>query len=121
MQRTDARRRRRDIADPRSPGRRRLRPCRRPIPDGRTGEGRAHGRGRARAAGHPAGVLEPVTEVARATLQQLRKARPNVITVEVGVDLTFEQDFPVGLLHDLAEPLDDHGLGQPASRARASA
>ncbi|WP_017238038.1 CU044_2847 family protein [Streptomyces sp. SS] len=34
--------------------------------------------------------LEPVTEVAHATLQQLHKARPDVITVEFGVDLAFE-------------------------------
>ncbi|MEV0177174.1 CU044_2847 family protein [Streptomyces sp. NPDC050803] len=36
------------------------------------------------------GALEPVTEAARATLAQLRKARPDEITVEFGVDLAFE-------------------------------
>jgi hypothetical protein len=35
-------------------------------------------------------ALEPVTEAARATLDQLRKARPDAITVEFGVDLAFE-------------------------------
>jgi hypothetical protein len=35
-------------------------------------------------------ALEPVTEAARATLEQLRKARPDAITVEFGVDLAFE-------------------------------
>ncbi|WP_369246753.1 CU044_2847 family protein [Streptomyces sp. R41] len=34
--------------------------------------------------------LEPVTEAARATLDQLRKARPDAITVEFGVDLAVE-------------------------------
>ncbi|WP_037634918.1 CU044_2847 family protein [Streptomyces katrae] len=32
-------------------------------------------------------ALEPITEAARATLEQLRKARPDAITVEFGVDL----------------------------------
>ncbi|MFJ1666292.1 CU044_2847 family protein [Streptomyces bottropensis] len=36
------------------------------------------------------GALEPVTEAARATLDQLRKARPDEITVEFGVDLAME-------------------------------
>lgn len=36
------------------------------------------------------GALEPVTEAARATLSQLRKARPDEITVEFGVDLACE-------------------------------
>ncbi|MFI6011291.1 CU044_2847 family protein [Streptomyces sp. NPDC051243] len=36
------------------------------------------------------GALEPVTEAARAALTQLRKARPDEITVEFGVDLAFE-------------------------------
>lgn len=36
------------------------------------------------------GALEPVTEAVRATLDQLRKARPDQITVEFGVDLAFE-------------------------------
>ncbi|QIJ62787.1 CU044_2847 family protein [Streptomyces sp. JB150] len=36
------------------------------------------------------GALEPVTEAARATLAQLRKACPDAITVEFGVDLAFE-------------------------------
>ncbi|WP_329123737.1 CU044_2847 family protein [Streptomyces sp. NBC_01353] len=36
------------------------------------------------------GALEPVTEAARATLAQLRKARPDEITVEFGVALAFE-------------------------------
>ncbi|MGW6734820.1 CU044_2847 family protein [Streptomyces sp. NPDC055013] len=35
-------------------------------------------------------ALEPVTEAARAALDQLRKARPDEITVEFGVDLAFE-------------------------------
>ncbi|MEV7523531.1 CU044_2847 family protein [Streptomyces sp. NPDC091371] len=35
-------------------------------------------------------ALEPVTEAARATLEQLRKARPDQITVEFGVDLAVE-------------------------------
>ncbi|WP_454320775.1 CU044_2847 family protein [Streptomyces phaeoluteigriseus] len=35
-------------------------------------------------------ALEPVTEAARATLNQLRKARPDEITVEFGVDLALE-------------------------------
>ncbi|WP_086854663.1 CU044_2847 family protein [Streptomyces coeruleofuscus] len=35
-------------------------------------------------------ALEPVTEAARATLDQLRKAYPDGITVEFGVDLAFE-------------------------------
>ncbi|WP_327749910.1 CU044_2847 family protein [Streptomyces europaeiscabiei] len=35
-------------------------------------------------------ALEPVTEAARVTLDQLRKARPDEITVEFGVDLAFE-------------------------------
>lgn len=34
--------------------------------------------------------LEPVTEAARATLEQLRKARPDAITVEFGVNLAVE-------------------------------
>ncbi|MEU9303297.1 CU044_2847 family protein [Streptomyces sp. NPDC048269] len=34
--------------------------------------------------------MEPVTEAARATLGQLRKARPDQITVECGVDPAFE-------------------------------
>ncbi|WP_284717965.1 CU044_2847 family protein [Streptomyces sp. G1] len=36
------------------------------------------------------GALEPVTEAVRATLDQLRKARPDQINVEFGVDLAFE-------------------------------
>ncbi|MFC4500577.1 MULTISPECIES: CU044_2847 family protein [Streptomyces] len=36
------------------------------------------------------GALEPVTEAVRATLDALRKARPDHITVEFGVDLAFE-------------------------------
>ncbi|MGV9451238.1 CU044_2847 family protein [Streptomyces sp. NPDC003635] len=36
------------------------------------------------------GALEPVTEAARAALTALRKARPDEITVEFGVDLAFE-------------------------------
>ncbi len=36
------------------------------------------------------GALEPVAEAARATLASLRKARPDEITVEFGVDLAFE-------------------------------
>ncbi|MCX5333918.1 MULTISPECIES: CU044_2847 family protein [unclassified Streptomyces] len=36
------------------------------------------------------GALEPITEAARATLASLRKARPDEITVEFGVDLSFE-------------------------------
>jgi hypothetical protein len=36
------------------------------------------------------GALEPVTEAAHATLDQLRKARPDEITIEFGVDLAFE-------------------------------
>ncbi|MFI9149817.1 CU044_2847 family protein [Streptomyces sp. NPDC053367] len=36
------------------------------------------------------GALEPVTEAARAALTQLRKARPDEITIEFGVALTFE-------------------------------
>lgn len=36
------------------------------------------------------GALEPVTEAARATLDQLRKARPDELTVEFGVDLAVE-------------------------------
>ncbi|MFE9559380.1 CU044_2847 family protein [Streptomyces sp. NPDC006703] len=35
-------------------------------------------------------ALEPVTKAARATLEQLRKARPDEITVEFGVDLAVE-------------------------------
>ncbi|MFE9775800.1 CU044_2847 family protein [Streptomyces sp. NPDC005931] len=35
-------------------------------------------------------ALEPVTEAARATLDQLRKARPDAVTVEFGVDLALE-------------------------------
>ncbi|MGC0331843.1 hypothetical protein RKD23_004833 [Streptomyces sp. SAI-170] len=35
-------------------------------------------------------ALEPVTQAARATLAQLRKARPDEITVEFGVELAFE-------------------------------
>ncbi|MFJ5830961.1 CU044_2847 family protein [Streptomyces sp. NPDC093089] len=34
--------------------------------------------------------LEPVADAARATLQQLRRARPDAITVEFGVDLAVE-------------------------------
>ncbi|MEV6732613.1 CU044_2847 family protein [Streptomyces sp. NPDC051364] len=34
--------------------------------------------------------LEPITEAARATLEQLRKARPDAITVEFGVDLAVQ-------------------------------
>ncbi|MFF7130473.1 CU044_2847 family protein [Streptomyces sp. NPDC008240] len=36
------------------------------------------------------GALEPVTQAVRATLDQLRKARPDQINVEFGVDLAFE-------------------------------
>ncbi|MET7295607.1 CU044_2847 family protein [Streptomyces griseoloalbus] len=36
------------------------------------------------------GALEPITQAAHATLSQLRKARPDEITVEFGVDLAFE-------------------------------
>ncbi|WP_369258841.1 CU044_2847 family protein [Streptomyces sp. R35] len=36
------------------------------------------------------GALEPITEAARATLDQLRKARPEEISVEFGVDLAAE-------------------------------
>ncbi|MBT2478278.1 CU044_2847 family protein [Streptomyces sp. ISL-94] len=36
------------------------------------------------------GALEPITEAARAALDQLRKARPEKITVEFGVDLAAE-------------------------------
>ncbi|WAZ21912.1 hypothetical protein STRCI_003117 [Streptomyces cinnabarinus] len=36
------------------------------------------------------GALEPVTQAARAALASLRKARPDEITVEFGVDLAFE-------------------------------
>ncbi|MGW4757259.1 CU044_2847 family protein [Streptomyces chartreusis] len=36
------------------------------------------------------GALEPITEAARATLDQLRKAHPEEITVEFGVDLAAE-------------------------------
>jgi len=35
-------------------------------------------------------ALEPVTDAARAALDQLRKARPDEITVEFGVNLAFE-------------------------------
>ncbi|WP_030208776.1 CU044_2847 family protein [Streptomyces sp. NRRL S-87] len=35
-------------------------------------------------------ALEPVTRVAQAALEQLRKARPDQITVEFGVDLAVE-------------------------------
>ncbi|MFG2292146.1 CU044_2847 family protein [Streptomyces sp. NPDC048603] len=35
-------------------------------------------------------ALEPVTEAARVTLDQLRKARPDEITVEFGLDLAVE-------------------------------
>ena len=35
-------------------------------------------------------ALEPITETARATLDQLRKARPDEIVVEFGVDLAVE-------------------------------
>ncbi|MFD6969612.1 CU044_2847 family protein [Streptomyces sp. NPDC059979] len=35
-------------------------------------------------------ALEPVTEAARSTLEQLRKAFPDEITVEFGVDLAVE-------------------------------
>lgn len=35
-------------------------------------------------------ALEPITQAARTTLEQLRKARPDQITVEFGVDLGFE-------------------------------
>ncbi|MFJ8081302.1 CU044_2847 family protein [Streptomyces sp. NPDC096205] len=34
--------------------------------------------------------LEPVTQAARAALTQLRKASPDEITIEFGVDLAFE-------------------------------
>lgn len=33
-------------------------------------------------------ALEPVTEVARAALEQLRKARPDDVVIEFGVDLS---------------------------------
>ncbi|MFF9011402.1 CU044_2847 family protein [Streptomyces sp. NPDC014870] len=36
------------------------------------------------------GALEPVTEAARIALAQLRKARPDGIIIEFGVDLAFE-------------------------------
>lgn len=36
------------------------------------------------------GALEPVTQAARATLDQLRKASPDEIAVEFGVDLAVE-------------------------------
>ncbi|MEE1829420.1 CU044_2847 family protein [Streptomyces sp. SP17KL33] len=36
------------------------------------------------------GALEPVTVAAQAALDQLRKARPDEITIEFGVDLAFE-------------------------------
>ncbi|MGP8303610.1 CU044_2847 family protein [Streptomyces inhibens] len=36
------------------------------------------------------GALEPVTAAARATLNQLRKAGPDEITVEFGIDLAVE-------------------------------
>lgn len=36
------------------------------------------------------GALEPVTEAARVALDQLRKARPDEVTIEFGVDLAFE-------------------------------
>ncbi|MGW2782984.1 CU044_2847 family protein [Streptomyces populi] len=36
------------------------------------------------------GALEPITEAAQATLEQLRKARPDVITVRFGVELGAE-------------------------------
>ncbi|MFG3517029.1 CU044_2847 family protein [Streptomyces bobili] len=36
------------------------------------------------------GALRPVTEAARAALDQLRKASPDEITIEFGVDLAFE-------------------------------
>ncbi|MGW2044345.1 CU044_2847 family protein [Streptomyces sp. NPDC001858] len=36
------------------------------------------------------GALEPITEAARAALDQLRKARPDEITIEFGVDLAVE-------------------------------
>lgn len=36
------------------------------------------------------GALEPITEAARAALDQLRKARPEEITVEFGIDLAAE-------------------------------
>ncbi|MEV5884843.1 CU044_2847 family protein [Streptomyces sp. NPDC052020] len=35
-------------------------------------------------------ALKPVTEAARATLGQLREARPDAVIVEFGVDLAFE-------------------------------
>ncbi|MFF4845169.1 CU044_2847 family protein [Streptomyces collinus] len=35
-------------------------------------------------------ALEPITEAAHAALDQLRKARPDEITVEFGVDLAVE-------------------------------
>ncbi|MFE6846498.1 CU044_2847 family protein [Streptomyces sp. NPDC057686] len=35
-------------------------------------------------------ALEPITAAARATLEQLRKARPDAITVEFGVDLAVQ-------------------------------
>jgi hypothetical protein len=36
------------------------------------------------------GALEPITQAARATLDQLRKARADEITVEFGIDLAVE-------------------------------
>ncbi|MFB7288725.1 CU044_2847 family protein [Actinacidiphila glaucinigra] len=36
------------------------------------------------------GALEPITDAARATLDQLRKARPDEVSVEFGVDLSIE-------------------------------
>ncbi|MFD6181828.1 CU044_2847 family protein [Streptomyces goshikiensis] len=36
------------------------------------------------------GAPEPVTQAVRATLDQLRTARPDQIAVEFGVDLAFE-------------------------------
>ncbi|MGD3112411.1 CU044_2847 family protein [Streptomyces sp. YGL11-2] len=40
--------------------------------------------------GNLQGALEPVTAAARATLEQLRKAGPDKIAVEFGVDLAVE-------------------------------
>ncbi|MFE6838534.1 CU044_2847 family protein [Streptomyces sp. NPDC057705] len=40
--------------------------------------------------GSPQGALEPVTEAARAALDQLRKAHRDEIAVECGVDLAVE-------------------------------
>ncbi|MFG2987401.1 CU044_2847 family protein [Streptomyces sp. NPDC048258] len=57
---------------------------------GRSGEGQPHRRRRTRIASDAGGALEPVTEAARAILGQLRKAHPDQITVEFGVDLAFE-------------------------------